>query len=167
MRLGLSPELLLAPLGNACRRQRALRVRWSERPGWRQLALRACRSRRLEYRSWDSRSHRVQHVRWSSWKLRAYRDARVAESAAWGGLASAVRQHVSDGCYELTARNGGNTGLDVAKVASGMRGVTRQTGHAWADVRLVGLYPIFGSSKQDSGITEVTHSAYPGQYHQS
>ena len=59
---------------------------------------------------------------------------------------------------ELTVYNGRNAGFYTAGVADGMRGVTRQTDPAWADVRSAGLYPIAGSSEQDSGIAEVMHS---------
>jgi len=55
----------------------------------------------------------------------------------------------------------------MAGVADGMRGVTKQTDSVWADVESAGLYPIAGSSKQDSGIAEVMYSAHRGQYHQS
>jgi len=58
-------------------------------------------------------------------------------------------------------------GFDMAGVAGSTRRMTRQTTPAWADVRLVGLYPGAGSSEQDSGIAEVMHSAYPGQHRQS
>jgi len=73
----------------------------------------------------------------------------VVGSAALGGHAGAVGQHVSDG------------------VTDSMRGVTRQTNPARVDVGSVGLYPIAGSSKQDSGIAEVMYTTHPGQYSQS
>jgi len=68
--------------------------------------------------------------------------ARITGSAVWGGPAGAVRQHVSDGHYELTICNGRNAGFDMAGVTDGMRGVTMQTNSAWADVGSVGLYPL-------------------------
>jgi len=93
--------------------------------------------------------------------------AGVAEFAALGGPAGALRQHVSDGRYELTVHKGRNAGLNTAGVANSVHGVTRQTDPTWADVRSVGLYSA-GSCEQHSGITKVImHSAYPGQYHQS
>jgi len=48
-----------------------------------------------------------------------------------------------------------------------MHGVTKQTDPVWADVESAGLYPIAGSSEQDSGIAEVVYSAHSRQYRQS
>ena len=49
-----------------------------------------------------------------------------------GSYAGTIRQHVSDGHYECTIHDSINAGLDMAGVADGAYGVTRQTGSALA-----------------------------------
>ena len=88
----------------------------------------------------------------------------VTGSTVWGGPVGAVRQHVSGKHYELAICNGRGAGFDMARIASSMHGMTRQTAPAWVDVGSAGLCPGAGLSEQDPGIAKVMHSAYPGQY---
>jgi len=76
--------------------------------------------------------------------------AGIAGPATRGSLAGAARQCMSDEHYEPAACNGRGAGFDLAGVSNNIRGVTRQIDTAWADVGSAGLYPIAGSSEQDS-----------------
>ena len=100
-----------------------------------------------KFAGWSSQAGVIRHYEHAIWDDRNV-GARTAGATEYTRCANAADYAVPIG---------------MAGVADGARRVTRWMDSAWADVESVGLYPVAGSSKQDSGIAKVMHSAHPGQ----
>jgi len=86
--------------------------------------------------------------------------ATVSGCIGWTGQAGIVGSREPDEHFGQTVQNGRRTGVDTAGVAGSVVDTTSRTPSIWAGVKLAKLHTGVRPSDSDSGIAELSQSAY-------